>query len=157
MNEKHRTVAERRSDRELRITRTFDAAPRLVFQAWTTPALLHRWWAPKSSGATLQACEIDLRAGGAYRFEFGLPNGRTLAFFGKYVEVVANARIVWTNEESDDGAVSTLTLEEQGGKTLLTLSELYPTKEAADRSFEGMEEGMPEQFDQLDELLPTLG
>jgi len=70
---------------------------------------------------------------------------------------VTDARLVWTNEESDDGAVSTLTLEEQGGRTLLVLSELYPTKEAADRSIEGMEEGMPEQFEQLDELLPSLG
>jgi len=153
---RHRTVAERRSDRELVVRRTFEAPPRLVFKAWTTPELLQRWWAPRSSGARLVDCQLDVRAGGAYRFVFGLPDGRSMTFFGKYVEVVTDARLVWTNEESDDGAVSTLTLEEQGGRTLLVLSELYPTKAAADRSIEGMEEGMPEQFEQLDELLPTL-
>ncbi len=153
---RHRTLAERRSERELRVTRTFDAPARLVFQAWTTPELLKQWWAPKSSGSTLVACDLDLRAGGRYRFEFGLPDGRRLAFFGKYLEVVANERIVWTNEESDDGAVSTLTLAETDGRTQLVLTEVYPSKEALDRSFEGMEDGLPEQFEQLDALLPTL-
>ena len=155
---KHRTTVERPADCELVVRRTFDAPARHVFKAWTTPELLTRWWAPKSSGMLLLSCEVDARTGGRYRFEFGREAGKPalMAFFGKYLEVVPDSRIVWTNEESDDGAVSTLTLEEQDGKTLLKLSEVYPTKAARDRASEGMDDGMPEQFDQLDELLPTL-
>ena len=152
------TRVERKSDRELVITRTFNAPARLVFQAWTTPELIKRWWAPKSSGMALLSCEADVRAGGRYRFEFG-PEGSkpVMAFFGKYIEVIPNARLVWTNEESDQGSVSTLTFEEKDGKTVLVLSEIYPSKEALDASIEGMEDGMPETFAQLDELLVVLG
>ncbi len=151
------TKVERKSERELVITRSFNGPARLIFQAWTTPELLKRWWTPKSTGATLVSCEADVRTGGTYRFEFAHPSSeKIMAFFGQYLEVVPNARIVWTNEESEDGAVSTLTLEETDGKTVLTLSELYPTTEARDMAVEGMGEGMPEQFDQLDELLIEL-
>jgi uncharacterized protein YndB with AHSA1/START domain len=154
---KHLTKAERKSDRELVVTRTFDGPARLVFKAWTTPELLKRWWAPKSIGATLVACEVDARTGGSYRFEFGHPSSdQTFAFFGKYLEVVENARIVWTNEESSDGAISTVTFEEKDGKTLLTFSEIYPTKKACDEAMEGSAQGLPEQFAQLDELLVEL-
>jgi uncharacterized protein YndB with AHSA1/START domain len=154
---KHQTKAERKSDRELVVTRTFNGPARLVFQAWTTPDLLKRWWAPKSIGSTLVSCEVDARTGGRYRFEFGHPSSdQTFAFFGKYLEVVEDARIVWTNEESDDGAISTLTLQEKDGRTLLTLSEIYPTKEACDEAMEGSAQGLPEQFGQLDELLVEL-
>lgn len=149
-------TAQRRSERELVVTRTFDAAPRILFAAWTRPELIMRWWAPKSSGVPLLSVEVDVRAGGRYRYVFGLEGGRTMAFFGQYTEVIPNARLVWTNEESDEGAISTLTLMEKDGKTLLVFSELYPSKEAADRACEGMEEGMPEQFAQLDELLVLL-
>jgi uncharacterized protein YndB with AHSA1/START domain len=152
------TTAERKSERELVVTRTFNGPARLVFQAWTTPELLKRWWAPKSSGATLIGCEVDVRAGGKYRFEFAHPSSeRTMVFFGRYLEVVPDARLVWTNEESEDGAVSTLTLEEKDGRTLLTLSEVYPSKAGLDQAFEGMEDGLPEQFEQLDQLLLELG
>jgi len=156
--ERHPTKAERKSDREMIITRTFDGPARLVFQAWTTPDLLKRWWAPKSSGMTLATCEVDVRTGGRYRFEFAHPaREQPLAFFGQYLEVIPNAKIVWTNEESDEGAVSTLTLEEKDGRTFLTIRDVYPTKAACDEAFEGMEEGMPESFEQLDDLLPSLG
>jgi uncharacterized protein YndB with AHSA1/START domain len=152
------TKVERKSGRELVITRTFNAPARLVFAAWTTPELLKRWWAPKSSGMLLISCEADVRVGGRYRFEFGHEGSKpAMAFFGKYIEVVPNARLVWTNEESDDGAVSTLTFEERNGKTVLVLSEVYPSKEALDASMAGMEGGMPETFAQLDELLVSLG
>ncbi|MFO1143828.1 MAG: SRPBCC family protein [Amaricoccus sp.] len=154
---KHPTKVERRSDRELVVSRTFDGPPRLVFKAWTRPELLMRWWAPKSTGFSLLSCETDVRPGGSYRFAFGRDGTETMVFFGKYLEVVPNARLVWTNEESGDGAVSTLTFEERAGGTLLVLHELYPSKEALDLSIEGMEGGMPEQFDQLDALLLTLG
>ena len=150
------TKVERRSDRELVVTRTFDAPARIVFDAWTKPELFMRWWAPKSSGVPLRSCEMDVRPGGQYRLEFGRDDSHSMAFFGKYVEVVPESRLVWTNDESDNGAVSTATFEETGGKTLLTFSELYPSKEALDESFEGMEGGMPEQFEQLDELLASL-
>jgi uncharacterized protein YndB with AHSA1/START domain len=154
---KDRTTVERKSDRELVIRRTFNAPPHIVFEAWTKPELLKRWWAPKSTGMSLLSCEADVRAGGKYRFAFGQNGSESMAFFGRYIEVIPHARLVWTNEESDDGAVTTVTFEEKAGQTLLTLHELYPTKEALDRTIAGMEGGMPEQFEQLDELLVNLG
>jgi uncharacterized protein YndB with AHSA1/START domain len=155
---KNRATVERKSERELVVTRTFNAPARIVFEAWTTPELLKRWWAPKSTGVTLVSCEADVRVEGKYRFEFGHPaSEQTMAFFGKYLEVTPHSRLVWTNEESDDGAVTTLTLEEKEGKTLLVIQELYPSKEALDRTLAGMEGGMPETFEQLDELLVVLG
>jgi uncharacterized protein YndB with AHSA1/START domain len=153
---KDRTAVERTSDRELVITRTFNGPVRIVFEAWTTPELLKRWWAPKSAGVTLVSCEVDARAGGGYRFEFSHKGSSPMVFFGKYLEVIPHARLVWTNEESADGAVTTVTFEEKDGKTLLVLRERYPSKEALDASIAGMEGGMPETFAQLDELLASL-
>ncbi len=153
----NRTTVERKSERELVITRSFNGPARIVFEAWTKPELFKRWWAPKSAGVPLLSCEMDVRVGGRYRVEFGHDASESMAFVGRYIEVIPNSRLVWTNEESDDGAVTTVTFEEKGGKTLLVLHELYPSKEALDRSIEGMEGGMPEQFEQLDELLVTLG
>jgi uncharacterized protein YndB with AHSA1/START domain len=153
----NRTTVERKSDLELVVSRTFNGPARLVFEAWTRPELLKRWWAPKSSGMVLVSCEADVRVGGSYRFEFGHGAGKPLVFFGRYLEVIPHARLVWTNEESDDGAVSTLTFEEKGGQTRLVLHERYPSKQALDASIEGMEGGMPESFAQLDELLATMG
>ena len=149
------TTVERKSDCELVVTRTFNGPARIVFEAWTKPELLKRWWAPKSSGMSLLSCEADVRTGGKYRFEIGREGSKPMAFFGKYIEVIPYSRLVWTNEESDDGAVTTVTFEEKGGKTLLVMHERYPSKEALDRSIEGMEGGMPESFAQLDEFLVT--
>jgi uncharacterized protein YndB with AHSA1/START domain len=157
---KNRTTAERKSDRELVVTRTFNGPARLVFEAWTTPELFKRWWAPKSLGASLLSCEMDVRVGGTYRLEFGHPSSeKTMAFFGRYLEVTPPARLVWTNEEADeDGAVTTVTFEAKGDKTLLTLTDLYPSKEALDEAIaSGSTGGFSEQFEQLDELLDTLG
>ncbi|HEY9022989.1 MAG TPA: SRPBCC family protein [Burkholderiaceae bacterium] len=153
---RHPTTAERKSDREVVVRRIFDAPARLVFEAWTRPELFRQWWVPKSLGSTLLSLEQDVRVGGGYRLVFDLGDSRTMAFFGKYVEVTPPSRLAWTNEESDDGAVTTVTFEEKDGKTHLTLSERYPTKEALDRNI-GSTEGLPEQFEQLDALLPTLG
>jgi len=154
----NRTKAERRSERDLFVTRRFNAPARIVFEAWTRPALFVQWWAPKSSGLSIVACEMDVRVGGGYRLEFGHPaSARPMVFFGSYVEVVPNARLAWTNEESADGALTTVTFEEKDGKTVLVMHERYPTRAALDASFEGMEAGMPEQFEQLDALLVTLG
>jgi uncharacterized protein YndB with AHSA1/START domain len=154
----NRTTVERKSERELVVTRSFNAPAHIVFEAWTKPELFKRWWAPKSTGMSLLSCEMDVRVGGGYRVEFGhAASERPMTFFGRYIEVTPHARLAWTNEESDDGAVTTVTFEEKGGKTLLVLHELYPSKEALDGAIEGMEGGMPEQFEQLDELLVTLG
>ena len=152
----NRTKVERKSDRELVVTRTFNGPARIVFEAWIKPELLKLWWAPKSTGMSLLSCEAEVRAGGRYRFEFGHEASEPMAFFGQYVEVIPHSRLVWTNEESADGAVTTVTFEEKGGRTLLTMHELYPSKEAVDASIAGMEGGMPETFAQLDELLVTL-
>ena len=149
---KNPTTVERKSDRELVVTRIFNAPARLVFEAWTKPELFQRWWVPKSMGMSLLSFEADVRTGGTYRLEFA-PG---VAFFGKYLEVTPHSRLVWTNEESAQGAVTTVTFEEKAGKTLLVLHELYPSKEALEAGA-GAEEGMPDQFEQLDELLLTLG
>lgn len=152
----NRTLVERKSDRELVVTRTFDAPARILFEVWTKPELFMRWWAPKSMGVPLLSCEMDVRAGGKYRLEFGHDASNSFAFFGKYIEVTSGSRLVWTNDEGEDGAVTTVTFEDKGGKTLLTFHELYPSKEALDEALIGMEGGMPEQFEQLDELLGSL-
>lgn len=155
----NQTSVERKSDRELVITRTFDAPVSLVFEAWTRPELFMRWWAPKSAGVPLRSCEIDARTGGKYKLEFGADESNTFSFFGRYIEVLPNARLVWTNDEDDTGgAVTTVTFEDGGdGKTLLVYHDLYPSKEALDEAIAGMPDIMPEQFVQLDELLAGLG
>ena len=154
----NRTTVERKSERELVVTRTINGPARIVFEAWTKPELFKQWWAPKSMGMFLRSCEMDVRVGGRYRFEFGHEASKPMAFFGRYIEVTPHSRLVWTNEEGgESGPVTTVTFEEKGGKTLLVLHELYPSKEALDGAIAGMEGGMPEQFEQLDELLVVLG
>jgi len=153
---KNPTTVERTSERELVVRRTFNGPAHIVFQAWTKPELFMRWWAPKSMGVPMLSCDMDVRVGGGYRVAFGHDASSAMEFFGKYLEVIPNARLVWTNEESDDAAITTVTFEEKGGKTLLVLHELYPSKEAFDAN-SGAEGGMPEQFEQLDELLVALG
>jgi len=154
---KNRTMVEKKSEREVVVRRTFNGPARLVYEAWTKPALLMRWWAPKSIGMTFLSCEADVRTGGSYRFEFGHPSSdKPVAFFGKYLEVIPNSRLVSTSEESPDGSVTTVTFEEKDGKTLLVMSERFPSKEAFDANH-GMEDAMPETFAQLDELLIALG
>jgi uncharacterized protein YndB with AHSA1/START domain len=153
---KNPTTVERKSEREFVVTRTFDGPARLVYEAWTKPELLKQWWAPKSMGMSLLSCEADVRVGGGYRFVFGLEGSKTMAFFGKYLEVTPPLRLVWTNEEGEGGqAVTTVTFEEKGGKTLLVLHELHPSKEATDEAI-GFGEGLRETFGELDELLVTL-
>ena len=152
-----RTTVQKKSDREVVVTRTFDAPARLVFEAWSRPELFKKWWVPRSLGMTLRSCEMDVRTGGAYRLEFGDDPANPMAFFGEYLEVVPNKRIVWTNEESGDaGSVTTVTLEERDGRTLLVLCELHPTKEALDAAGTGAQDAMHETFGQLDELLAEL-
>ncbi|HUQ63546.1 MAG TPA: SRPBCC domain-containing protein [Acidimicrobiales bacterium] len=151
---KNPTTVQRQSERELVVTRTFKAPARLVFEAWTKPELFKQWWVPKSMGMSLRSCEMDVRVGGKYRLEFE-PDG--VAFFGTYKEVTPHSRLAWTNEESDEGSVTTVTFEEQGGMTLLVMNELYASKEALDAAGTGAADATVETFAQLDELLVTLG
>jgi uncharacterized protein YndB with AHSA1/START domain len=147
---------ERKSEREIVVTRTFNAPARIVFEAWTTPALFKQWWVPKSMGMTLLSCEMDVRTGGKYSLLFRHGDSKPTPFHGRYIEVTPHSRLVWTNDESDNGSVTTVTFEEKAGKTLLVLHELYPSKEAFEAEH-GMEDAMGETFEQLDELLVTLG
>ena len=157
---KNRTTVERKSERELVTTRTVNGPARIVFQAWTTPELFQRWWVPKSFGLTLLSYEADFRVGGRYRLVFSHPAApEPVAFFGTYLEVTPPSRLVWTNEEGgESGQVTTVTFEERGGKTLLVMHDLYPSKEALDDAMaSGSTGGTSETFEQLDELLVTLG
>jgi len=155
---KHRTTLERKSDRELVVTRIINGPARIVFEAWTKPELLKQWWVPKSFGVILVSCEADVRVGGEYRFVFRHGDS-TMAFFGKYVEVIPNSRLAWTNDEAGEGGpVTTVTFEEKAGKTLVVMRDLYSSKEALDAAMaSGEKSGMDETFDQLEELLSTLG
>ena len=152
---KNDTTVERTSEREIVVTRVFHGPARLVFEAWTKPELFERWWVPKSTGISLLSCDMDVRVGGGYRLVFS-HEGSTMEFFGRYLEVTPNARLVWTNDEREQGAVTTVTFEEKDGETLLVMRELYPSKEAFEAEH-GMEEAMAETFGQLDELLVSLG
>ena len=153
---KNYTTAERKSERELVVTRTFNGPARLVFEAWTQPELFKRWWVPKSIGLTLLSCEMDVRVRGGYRLVFA-GNPEPIAFFGKYLEVTPHSRLSWSNDESPDGSITTVTFEERDGKTRVVVHDLYPSKEALDAAIaSGSTQGFTEQFEQLDELLVTL-
>lgn len=150
------TTMDRTSERELVVTRTFKAPARLVYEAWTTPELIKRWWAPRSMGMSFDSCEADVRTGGRYRFVLRHPDfEQPMAFFGRYLEATPPSRLVWTNEEAGDGGqVTTVTFEEKGGATLVVVHELYPSKEALDEAMATGATGWPsEMFEQLDELL----
>lgn len=156
-SEAQRTTVQKTSEREVVVTRTFDAPARLVFEAWSRSELFRKWWVPRSMGMTLRSCEMDVRTGGTYRLVFGDDPANAMAFFGTYLEVVPDKRIVWTNEESGEaGSVTTVTFEEREGKTLLVMSELYPTKEALEAAGTGAQDATHETFGQLDELLAGL-
>lgn len=151
---KNRTEVERKSELELVVTRTVNAPARLVFEAWTKAELFRRWWVPKSYGLNLLSCEMDVRVGGQYRLAFRHGDS-TMEFFGTYLEVTPHSRVVWTNEEGDEGqTVTTVTFTENGGKTLLVVHDRYPSKAALES---GATAAMPEALDQLDELLASLG
>ena len=155
---KTNATVERKSERELVVTRTVHGPARMVFEAWTKPELLERWWAPKSFPISLLSCEMDVRVGGRYRLVFGY-EGSTMEFFGRYLEVTPHSRLVWTNDEGEEGGtVTTVTFEEMGGKTLLAVHDLYPSKDALDGAIaSGSTSGMPEALEQLDELLVHMG
>jgi uncharacterized protein YndB with AHSA1/START domain len=154
------TAATRASDTELVVTRRIAGPARLIFEAWTKPDLMPRWWVPASFGITLLSCEMDARTGGSYRLTFAVPGSdQPMAFFGRYLEVTPHSRIVWTNEESGpDGSVTSVTLEETDGTTLITLHDRYPSKAALDEAIaSGSTGAFPEQFDELEKLVASLG
>lgn len=154
---KNYTTVERKSERELVVTRTFNGPARIVFEAWTRPDLFKRWWVPKSCGLTLLSCEMDVRVRGGYRLVFA-GNPEPIAFFGKYLEVTPSARLSWSNDESPDGAITTVTFEESGGTTRVVVHDLYSSKETLDAAIASEStSGFAETFEQLDELLVTLG
>ncbi len=153
----NRTTVERRSDREVIVTRTINGPPRIVFEAFSRAELLSRWWVPRSMGMTLLSCEVDARVGGKYRLVFDA-DPEPAAFFGTYIEVEPYSRLAWTNDEGGEGgSVTTVTFEEVGDRTLVVLRESYPSKEALDAAGTGAADAMIETFDQLDELLVALG
>src|SRR4051812_21208450 len=154
---KNRTTVERKSDREVVVTRTVNGSARIVFEAFTRAELLRRWWVPKSMGMTLLSCEVDARVGGKYRLVFDHGRPEPAAFFGTYVEVKPYSRLAWTNDEGGEGgSVTAVTFEEKGGKTLVVLRATYPSKEALDAAGTGAADAMVETFDQLEELVGTL-
>ena len=149
----NQTTVERKSERELVVTRTVNGPARLVFEAWTKAELFRRWWVPKSYGLNLLSCEMDVRIGGQYRLVFRHEDS-TMAFFGTYLEVTPHSRLVWTNEEGDAGkTITTVTFTESAGRTLVVVHDLYPSAAAFDSGSAG---AMPETLDQLDELLVSL-
>jgi uncharacterized protein YndB with AHSA1/START domain len=151
---KNRTTVERKSERELVVTRIINGPARLVFAAWTKAELFKQWWVPKSAGLTLLSCEMDVRVGGKYRLVFSA-DPEPMAFYGTYLEVTPCSRLVWTNEEGgDDRQVTTVTFEEKAGKTQVVMHELYPSKEALDMGA-GAHDATAETFDQLDALLAS--
>jgi uncharacterized protein YndB with AHSA1/START domain len=156
---KNRTTVERKSERELVVTRTVNGPARIVFEAFAKPELLKQWWVPKSTGVSLLSCEADVRVGGRYRLVFAHDASPTpMEFFGRYLEVTPHSRLVWTNEEgADGGAVTTVTFEEKAGKTLLVMHDLHPSKESCDDACVGMEGGMLETLEQLDEFVVAQG
>lgn len=150
------TTIERTSDHELVVTRTFTAPAGNVFDAWTTAERFQRWWVPRSAPFSLLSCDMDVRTGGTYRLVFRHPaSDAPVAFFGSYREVTPPRRLVWTNDESEHGAVTTVTFEERGDETFVTLHERYPTQDALEEALAGSAQGLHEQFGQLDELLAT--
>lgn len=154
---KNQTIVERKSERELVVSRTMNAPPHLVFEAWTQPELFARWWVPKSCPVSLRSCAMDVRVGGQYRLVFDV-GGQTMDFFGTYIEVTPCSRLVWTNDEGgeDAAAITTVTFEEHDGKTRLTMHDLHPSKEALDAAIaSGATDGTPETLEQLDELLQS--
>ena len=148
------TSIERRGDCELVVTRIFDAPAAIVFTAWSTADLFQRWWMPRSvTGVTLLSCEMDVRTGGKHRLEFDFGDCETMAFHGTYLQVVPHALIVWTNDEGEAGAITTVTFEDQDSQTLLRFHEQYPSPQALEEALQGSAACLPEQFQQLDELL----
>ena len=150
------------TDRQILITREFDAPRHLVYKAWTTPELVKRWWHANRGQVTI--AEIDLRVGGTWRYVSVTESGMEVAFHGEYREIVPNERIVSTEvyegipDAEQHAALNTLTLAERDGRTLLSVLVEHPTKEGRDAHINsGMEPGMQDAFDLLEQVAVSLG
>lgn len=162
----NRTSMELRGDREIVIARTFNAPARIVFDAWTRPELVRRWWAPRSHRVSVTSCDAAVHAGGYYRYVLRLDAGGEFAFSGKYTEVTPHSRLVYTQifEPAASGAtpgdaevIITVTFEEHDGRTHLVSHSLCPSMDVRDAIIaSGMEHGMRETMDQLEELVGSL-
>jgi uncharacterized protein YndB with AHSA1/START domain len=148
------------SDEEILITREFDAPRRLVYRAWTTPELVMRWWSGKRG--EMKLADIDLRVGGTWRYVMVAAGGHEVAFHGEYREIVPEQRIVTTEvyegmPDIGEPAVDTITFTEDDGRTTLELLMWVPSQEIRDMILEtGMEVGMQEQMDMLEQLAISL-
>jgi uncharacterized protein YndB with AHSA1/START domain len=150
------------TDEQILITREFDAPKHLVFEAWTTPELVKRWWNAKRGEVTL--AEIDLRVGGKWRYVMVIDDGFEVGFHGEYREVVPNERIVSTEvyegvpeEQQGEGTLNTVTFTEADGRTTLTTLVQAPSKEVRDAIIDsGMEAGMQDAMDLLEEVAISL-
>ena len=162
MNE---TSLELESDREIVIRRTFNGPARIVFDAWTQPDLVRRWWAPRSRGVSVVGCDASVSVGGGYRYVLRLDRGGEFAFSGRYTEVTPHTRLVYTQvfepkasggNAGHEAVVVTVTFDERDGKTHMVSRSLCPSKAVRDAIIaSGMEHGMRETMDQLDELVGT--
>jgi uncharacterized protein YndB with AHSA1/START domain len=149
------------TDEQILITREFDAPKHLVYEAWTTPELVKRWWNAKRGEVTL--AEIDLRVGGTWRYVMVTDGGFEVGFHGEFREIVPNERIVSTEvyegipDAEEHAALNTLTLTEVDGRTILTVLVEHPTKEGRDAHINsGMEAGMQDAMDLLEEVAVSL-
>lgn len=147
------------SEREILITRAFDAPARIVFEALTRPEHVRSWWAPRTRGTMLE-CAIDFRVGGAWRYSMRTNDGYEVGFSGTFLEIEAPTRVVQTEIfDPFPDAVSTVTLElvEKAGRTTLTARLSYPSAEIRDQVIAtGMEHGMRESYRQLSEVVASL-
>ena len=149
------------SDREIRLTRLFDAPRHLVFEALTKPEHITQWWGRLAEGYSVPVCEMDLRPGGAWRFVNRMPNGESVAFYGVCREVAPPDRIVYTEifEPFPDAesVVTAVLTDEKNGKTRLTVTALYPSLEVRDTVLKsGMERGAGISYDRLEEVVARL-
>jgi len=148
------------SDREIRITRLFDAPRHLVFEAMSKPEHITRWWGCLDEGYSVPVCEIDLRPGGAWRFVNRTPKGALVVFYGVYREIAPPERVVFTEifeQFPDSESVVTTVLTEEKGKTRLTVTALYPSREVRDLVLSsGMAKGTAISYDRLEEVVARL-
>jgi uncharacterized protein YndB with AHSA1/START domain len=149
-------------DKQILITREFDAPKELVYKAWTTPELVRQWWSGERGEMTV--CEIDLRVGGKWRYAMIANEGFEVAFHGEYRELVPSERMVSTEayegipDPDEHASLNTLTLTEADGRTTLTVLVEHPNQEGRDMHINsGMEGGMQEAMDRLERVAVSLG
>jgi uncharacterized protein YndB with AHSA1/START domain len=146
------------TDEQILIAREFNAPKELVYRAWTTPELVKRWWNAKRGEVTI--AEIDLRVGGVWRYVMVTDDGFEVGFHGEFREIVPNERVVATEVYEgmpDAEAVNTVTFDEEDGRTTLTILVQHMSKEHRDAHIDsGMEAGMQDAFDLLEEVAVSL-